>query len=158
MTKTTRTAAANAMTDAVLDLFRLSNQLATAGDRLVADHGLTSARWQVLGTIVASARPQPVSWLARDMSANRQNVQRIVNDLEKEGLVELLPNPHHRRARLVALTEAGEKAYDEAMALQSAWMNQLTEGLGVTQVKTAHEVIISLRRKLEEEAAADSQR
>jgi DNA-binding MarR family transcriptional regulator len=50
---------------------------------------LTRARWQILGTIVAADRPQPVAWLARDLGANRQNVQRIVDDLAKEGLVGL---------------------------------------------------------------------
>ncbi len=37
----------------------------------------------------AAGRPQPVAWLARDLGAHRQNVQRIVNDLAKEGLVAL---------------------------------------------------------------------
>jgi hypothetical protein len=55
-----------------------------AGDRLVEGLALTSARWQILGAIVASGRPQPVAWLARDLGAHRQNVQRIINDLEIE--------------------------------------------------------------------------
>src|SRR5215831_10107119 len=100
-----RTPAGEALTDLILDLFRLSSLLLTAGDRLVTRLGLTSARWQVLGTIVAAGRSQPVAWLARDMGANRQNVQRIVNDLQKEGLVAFQSNPHHRRAQLVVLTE-----------------------------------------------------
>ncbi|RBJ67684.1 MarR family transcriptional regulator, partial [Pseudomonas sp. MWU12-2534b] len=62
-----RTAAGEALSDVVLDLFRVNNGLLTQGDRLVAPLGLTSARWQVLGTIVAAERPQPVAWLARDM-------------------------------------------------------------------------------------------
>jgi hypothetical protein len=60
--------------------------------------GLTCARWQVLGAIVAAECPQPVAWLARDLGANRQNVQRIIYDLHKDGLVAFEPNPHHRRA------------------------------------------------------------
>ena len=140
----------------VLDLFRVSNRLLSAGDRLVSGLGLTSARWQVLGTIVAAGRPQPVAWVARDMSANRQNVQRIVNDLEDLGLVEFRPNPHHRRAQLVALTPAGQKAYNEAMRLQEPWMETLTEGLRVADIETTHAVIATLRRRLEgSEAAGD---
>jgi len=157
MAKNNRTPAAEALTDVFLELFRLSNRLLTAGDRLVADLGLTSARWQVLGTIVATDRAQPVAWLARDMGANRQNVQRIVNDLEKEGLVAYQPNPHHRRAQLVVLTEAGRRAFDEAMGLQTPWINKLTEGLGVADIETTHKVITTLRRRLEgngEEEAA----
>jgi DNA-binding MarR family transcriptional regulator len=144
-----RITAASALSGTVLDLFRVNNRLLTAGDRLVADLGLTSARWQVLGTIVAAGRPQPVAWIARDMSANRQNVQRIVNDLEGLGLVEFRPNPHHRRAQLVALTAGGQKAFDEAMRLQGPWMEALTEGLRVADIETTHKVITTLRRRLE---------
>lgn len=99
------TPAGAALSGLILDLFRLNSQVLTAGDRLVADLGLTSARWQILGTVNAVDRPQPVAWLARDMGANRQNVQRIVNDLEKEGLVAFEANPHHKRAQLVVMTE-----------------------------------------------------
>jgi DNA-binding MarR family transcriptional regulator len=149
MSKTKRTAAGNAMTDVVLDLFRLNNRLLAAGDRLVADLGLTSARWQVLGTIVSTGRSQPVAWLARDMGANRQNVQRIVNDLVREGLVEYQPNPHHRRAQLVVLTEAGKKAFDDAMRLQTPWINKLTDGLRLADIEVAQKVISTLRQRLE---------
>src|SRR5271157_3747525 len=103
-----RTPAGTAVTDLVLDLFRLSSRMLASGDRLVADLGLTSARWQVLGSIVMADRPQPVAWLARDLGGNRQNVQRIVNDLEREGLIEFRLNPHHRRAQLVFLTDKGK--------------------------------------------------
>jgi len=155
MTKTRRASPGSALTAAVLDLFRLSNRLLAAGDRLVAGLGLTSARWQVLGTIVSAGRPQPVAWLARDMSGNRQNVQRIVNDLAKEGLVELRPNPHHRRAQLVALTTAGQEAFDAAMRLQKPWMDALTEGLRVADIETTHHVITAVRQKLEGAGDAD---
>jgi len=105
----------------MLDLFRLNSLLLTAGDRLVARLGLTSARWQILGAIVAADRPQPVAWLARNLGANRQNVQRIINDLHKEGLVAFEANPHHRRAQLVVLTDKGRQTFDAAMRLQAPW-------------------------------------
>ena len=71
-------ARATALTDLILALFRVNNLTLAWGDRLVAPLGLTSARWQILGAIVYADRPQPVAWLARDLGANRQNVQRIV--------------------------------------------------------------------------------
>src|SRR5882724_9177023 len=126
-----RSMAGKALTDLVLDLFRLSGRMAAAGDRLVADLGLTSARWQILGAIVAAERPQPVAWLARNLGANRQNVQRIVNDLNDEGLVAFEANPHHRRAQLVVLTDKGMQAYEAAMRLQAPWINGLADGLTV---------------------------
>ena len=65
MRTTKRTQAGEALTNLILDLFRLNSLLLTEGDRLVAGLGLTSARWQILGAIVAAERPQPVAWLAR---------------------------------------------------------------------------------------------
>ena len=116
---TRRTRAADALTDLIIDVLRLNGLLMTAGDRMVARLGLTSPRWQVLRAIYDAERAQPVAWLARDMGGNRQNVQRIVNDLQKMGLVTLEVNPHHRRASLVVLTDKGRRTYDEAGRLQA---------------------------------------
>jgi len=144
-----RTAAGESLTALVLDLFRLNSLLLTEGDRLVSRLGLTSARWQILGVVAASERPQPVAWLARDMGANRQNVQRIINDLRKQGLVALETNPHHRRAQLVVLTDKGRQTFDAAMRLQAPWINSLSEGLSVKDIQTVQNVTSTLRRKLE---------
>ncbi len=155
MNKTKRTPAGEALTGLVLDLFRLNSLLSTAGDRLVAPLGLTSARWQILGAMVAAGRPQPVAWLARDMGANRQNVQRIINDLHKEALVAFEANPHHRRAQLVFLTDKGKQAFDAAMRLQAPWINALSEGLLVKDIQTFHRIISALRQKLERNGAKE---
>ena len=155
MRSETRTPAGETLTNLMLDLFRLNSLILRAGDRLVAPLGLTSARWQILGAIVAAELPQPVAWLARDLGANRQNVQRIVNDLQKEGLIALEPNPHHRRAQLVVLTEKGRDAYDAAMKLQTPWINQLSEGLSANELQTMHRTIIVLRERLEDGEAND---
>ncbi|ANT50846.1 MarR family winged helix-turn-helix transcriptional regulator [Mesorhizobium amorphae] len=157
MSEPIRTPAGDALNDLVLDLFRLNSRMLAAGDRLVAGLGLTSARWQVLGAIVIAERPQPVAWLARDLGANRQNVQRIVNDLHKEGLVAFGANPHHQRAQLVVLTDKGRQAFDAAMRLQAPWVNRLADGLVVRDLNTMHAVITALRRKLEGDMDAEEQ-
>ncbi|MGX5733619.1 MarR family winged helix-turn-helix transcriptional regulator [Bosea thiooxidans] len=156
MTETQRTPA-EALTDLILELFRVNNLTLTWGDRLVAPFGLTSARWQILGAIVFAERPQPVAWLARDLGANRQNVQRIVNDLHKEGLVVFEPNPHHRRAQLVVLTEKGQRAYDAAIGTYYPKASALAEGLSVPDIQTAQRVLLVLRKKLEKEGGAEAQ-
>ena len=149
MRKVKRTPAGDALTDLMLELFRAASLILTSGDRLVAPLGLTSARWQVLGAIVSTERPQPVSWLARDLGANRQNVQRIINDLHKNGLVAFETNPHHRRAQLVVPTDKGRRAFDAAMDLQAPWVNELADGLLVKDIGTVRRVVTALRMKLE---------
>ena len=144
-----RTLAGEALTALILDLFRLNSRMLASGDRLVAELGLTSARWQVLSAVDTAERPQPVAWLARDLVANRQNVQRIVNDLHEDGLVAFETNPHHRRAQLVVLTDKGKQALNAAARLQVPWVNDLSEGLLVKDIKIFHQVITALRRKLD---------
>jgi DNA-binding MarR family transcriptional regulator len=147
---TKRTRAADALTELIIDVFRLNALLLTAGDRMVAPLGLTSTRWQVLRAIVDAERAQPVAWLARDMGGNRQNVQRIVNDLQEMGFVTLEENPHHRRASLVVLTEKGRGTYDEAGRLQAPWANGLSEDLAIKDIDTTRRVVAELRKKLVE--------
>ncbi|MER0240320.1 MarR family transcriptional regulator [Fulvimarina sp. MAC8] len=155
MEKPKRTPAGSALSDAIFEMLKLSSCLLTTGDRLVASLGLTSARWQILGTMVAAGRAQPVAWIARDMGANRQNVQRIVNDLERDGLVEFQANPRHRRAQLVVLTDKGIQAYEDAMRLQVPWVNGLSEGLQPEDIEATRRVITALRLKLEDGDAAE---
>ena len=150
-----RTPAGEALTGLVLDLFRLNSLLATAGDRLVAGLGLTSARWQILGSVATADRPEPVAWLARNMGANRQNIQRIINDLHDQGLVAFETNPHHRRAQLVVLTDKGRQTFDAAMRLQAPWINALADGLPIKDIQTFHRVMVAIRGKLENHNVAE---
>jgi DNA-binding MarR family transcriptional regulator len=143
------------MTELLPELFRLNSRILMAGDRLVAELGLTSARWQVLGCVAAARQPQPVAWYARDMGGNRQNIQRIVNDLEKEGLVAFRENPHHRRAQLVVLTAKGRETFDAAMRLQAPWVNELSEGLRPEDIEAARNLLSALRTRLEARSSPD---
>jgi DNA-binding MarR family transcriptional regulator len=156
MRESKRTPAGEAMTPLILDLLRLNSLILTSGDRLVAGLGLTSARWQVLGAIAAAERPQPVAWLARDISGNRQNVQRIVNDLLRDGLVSFEPNPHHRRAQLVVMTAKGREAFEVAMNLQTPWVNHLTEGLTVDEIGSVRRIVAALQERLEQGQETDA--
>jgi len=144
-------AAADEVTALILELFRLNGRLLAAGDRLVADLGLTSARWQVLGAIALSVSPEPVARLARSMGLHRQGVQRIVNELVEEGLVALKDNAHHRRARLVVLTESGSKVYAAATRRQKPWAETLSKGLKARDLTCTRRLLAELRLRLEEE-------
>lgn len=142
-------AARTAVTDLILEVFRLNGELLAAGDALVADLGLTSARWQVMGAIALAPSPLPVAHLARTMGLARQSVQRLVDEMRKDGLVRLAPNQHHRRAMLVLLTETGEAAYRAAMERQGRWADVLVDGLAPGSLDEAARTLRGLRHRLE---------
>jgi DNA-binding MarR family transcriptional regulator len=138
-----------ALTDLILDVFRLNGALLASGDALVGDLGLTSARWQVLGAIALSPAPLPVAHLARNMGLSRQAVQRSIDEMRSDGLVRLDPNPHHKRAMLVAMTECGETAFRAAMERQEVWADDLTAGQSRENVEAASALLRELQRRLD---------
>ena len=153
MSSTKHTAGGALATEVVLETFQLNGRLLEAGDNLVHDVSLTSARWQVLGAIAASPVPLPVSHIARNMGLTRQAVQRLANDLAQDGLVRFVPNPHHERAKLVVMTGSGTKAYETAMARQVPWANRLAKGLDAEELGATLRVLVALRQRLEAEAS-----
>jgi DNA-binding MarR family transcriptional regulator len=139
---------ADAFTDLVLEVFRLNGRLLAAGDRLAAPVGLTSARWQVLGAI--DGQPLSVAGIARAMGLTRQSVQRTADLLAAEGSVAFVPNPQHKRAKLVDLTPTGRAMLREVTVLQKAWAERTAAGLPAARIEAAAELLRTLRRRLEQ--------
>jgi DNA-binding MarR family transcriptional regulator len=135
-------------TSLIIEVFRLNGDLLAAGDALIGDLGLSSARWQVLGAIALSPVPLPVAHLARNMGLTRQAVQRLVDEMRGDGLVNLVVNPHHRRAMLVVMTDEGEVAYRAATARQEGWADALAVGLSLESLETAGDLLRDLQRRL----------
>ena len=136
------------LTDLILEAFRLNGTLLAAGDVLVRDLGLTSARWQVVGALGLEDRPLTVAQIGRRMGISRQAVQRLVNDLVRDGLLAFEDNPDHKRSRLVTLTADGSDAYAEADTRQVAWVNALGAGLGADDVAAAVTVLKTISERL----------
>ena len=139
----------DAITELILEAFQLNGRLLAAGDALVRDLGLNSARWQVLGAVAMSPVPLPVAHIARNMGLSRQAVQRLINELEEQGIVRFAPNPHHQRAKLVLLTEHGTSLYEAARERQVPWATLLGDGLPKGAIAAATELMRELRSRLE---------
>ena len=147
------TPAGAAASGLIEETFRLNGRLLAAGDALVGEMGITCARWQVLGAIAQAPDAEPVARLARRIGLSRQNVQRIVNELVTDRLIRLEDNPHHKRAKLVALTSRGRRVHEEAERRQIHWVNVLVTGLTADQINLALHVLRTLRTRLETESA-----
>jgi DNA-binding MarR family transcriptional regulator len=89
----------------IADVYELAGRSRATSEAYARKHGQTAARWHVLS--VVSEEPFTVPQIAERLGLTRQSVQRVVDDLAAEGLVELVPNERHRRSPLVAITEVG---------------------------------------------------
>jgi hypothetical protein len=69
-----------------------------------------------------------------------------------EGLVAFAPNPHHKRAQLVALTAKGRDAYDAAIALYRPQVNALAAVFSAEELTASGGSMQALRARLESDA------
>ncbi|MVO18691.1 MarR family winged helix-turn-helix transcriptional regulator [Parasedimentitalea huanghaiensis] len=136
---TKRNRGGDAVSNLLLATFKLNGAFLAAGDKISAPSGLTSARWQVLGTLMWD--DMTVSGIAREMGLSRQAVQRIANVLAKENLITFLDNPNDKRAKLASATDEGRKAIQSLAERQHAWANATATGIDPAEIERAVEVM-----------------
>ena len=67
---------------------------------------------------LARSGPQTVAQMARTRAQSRQRLQPLVNALVREGLLERVENPAHRRSPLVILTPRGRRALRQIVEIE----------------------------------------
>ncbi|MFE2643316.1 MarR family winged helix-turn-helix transcriptional regulator [Streptomyces nigra] len=130
-----------------LGVFRLNGQFLTVAEELARPAGLTASWWQVLGAVLRE--PLPVAGVARAMGITRQSVQRVADLLVDKGLAEYRPNPAHRRAKLLAPTDAGRAAVARIDPGHTAFADRLAEAMGEEELAEAVRVLERLSDVLE---------
>jgi DNA-binding MarR family transcriptional regulator len=121
------------LTDLILTTFRLNARFLEAAQDLATHGDLTAAWWQVLGGVLD--QPRSVAAIGRRMGLTRQGVQRIADLLVERGLAEYRPNPDHRRAKLLACTEAG--IVRRRIRSSPPWGNRIGGEVGADELRTA---------------------
>lgn len=143
-----RKPAGERLTAIILSIFRANGLLLSAGDELVAPLGLTSARWQVMGSVALADRPISAPQIAATMGITRQGVQKQINQLVGEKLLEAVDNPTNRRSPLFLLTRKGSDQYQRIEALQAEWVNSLVAGIPMKDLEATARVLDKLKERL----------
>jgi DNA-binding MarR family transcriptional regulator len=138
-----RTEAGEALTEAIIATFRLNGRLMDIAQRLAHAGDLTATEWRVLGGVLDE--PHSVAEIGRLMGMTRQGVQRVADQLVDRGLAEYRPNPAHRRAKLLACTQAGYWAIRQIALVQRPWADQIAANIGATELQ---QTLTTIRRIL----------
>lgn len=88
---------------------------------------------------------QTVPSMARHMHVTRQFVQLLVNAMVDEGLLELIPNPAHKRSRLVSITEAGAERVERMFEVENALMDFMELDISREELLQAASLISKVR-------------
>ncbi|WP_316205403.1 helix-turn-helix domain-containing protein [Bradyrhizobium sp. SZCCHNS3004] len=131
----------------VWDVLQTASRLIEAGNRLSAPFGLTAARWQVMGVIIIQ-EPATVADVARRLSQTRQGVQRLADEMVRDGLAAYSPNPRHARAKLLAPTSQGSASYRKLMKEQAKWMEALSANMQLKDIAAARVLLATLNSAL----------
>jgi DNA-binding MarR family transcriptional regulator len=91
-------------------------------DETLAEFGLTTGEWGILGHLSLSGPPyrSSPSKLAGKESLSSGAMTNRLDRLEEAGLVERLPDPEDRRALYVELTDKGRRLWQETVGVQAS--------------------------------------
>lgn len=96
-------------------LYQCANMLHKTGTRAVEEDGLTTQQWAVLGALSRDAAEggMSVGDLARYLKVSRQSLSGLLGRMARDGHIELLADPHDRRAKRVLMTKHGRKVWEK---------------------------------------------
>jgi DNA-binding MarR family transcriptional regulator len=98
-------------------------------DSALAPHGLTTAGYGVLKTLVLAQEPLALYQLAQRLACVRSNVTQLLDRLEADHLVERVPSPKDRRSITAAVTPRGRERYALGAAVEADLERQVLDGL-----------------------------
>lgn len=98
-----------------------------------------------------------VPQMARLDSTSRQNIQTVVNRLEREGCVESAPNPAHRRSDLIRITDRGMASLDTVSRNKESYQDKVGAIISAENLSHASDVLRQIREALCSAAATNGE-
>jgi DNA-binding MarR family transcriptional regulator len=120
----------------------------TVRSRLRERFNTTLPRFDLMAQLERRPEGLKMNALSRLLMVTGGNVTAIVDQLEKEGLVERLDAPEDRRAFRIRLTRAGERSFADMARAHEEWIVELLGGLS----RREHEELLKLLARVKTSA------
>lgn len=130
--------------------FVLSNKLQFVVDKMV--DGLSTKQWFLLRNIMdLPDEPAPtITQIADAMDSSRQNIAKMLEVAQRQGLVTIEESPSDRRSRSVRITALGRTRAEQTAVHAQAFLDRLYEGIGSQERDAAGKVMLKMIRNLEQ--------
>ena len=137
---------------------RIARRMRQAVDSEMRLIGLTEATWRPLMYVRSLGDGVRQKELATAMSVEGPSLVRLLDNLERRGLIERREDESDRRARGIHLTRAGRELAVRAARIGNTLQSRLLAGVPEADLETCERVLETLERELEEpsQAAANS--
>ncbi len=125
-------------------VFVLANKLQVVSDKMV--EGLSCKQWFLIRTILdmPDEPPPTIMQIVREMDSTRQNVTKMLEKMERDGLVSIEDNAADRRSRSVRVTESGRQQAVLVAKNAQAFIGRLFEGMEQDELDAAGGVILKM--------------
>src|SRR4051812_26579538 len=136
---------------------RLSRRLRQAVDAELRTFGLTDATWRPLAYVGRLGGGVRQKELATALGIEGPSLVRLLDSLERRGLIERREDESDRRARGIYLTEAGHDLAVRAARIGNSLQSRLLAGVPEADLEICERVLEALERELEEPSQAAEQ-
>lgn len=109
----------------------------------------SSARMEALGAIYALPECSAQVDIARRLRIEGPTLTRMLDTLEKDGLVERRPDPGDRRTKQLRLTGGGEAVLQEILDLADEWRGRLLAGVDGETIEAVNSFLSGLLEQLD---------
>lgn len=129
--------------------FILANKLQFAGDKSVV--GLTTKQWFLLMNLreLSKVSVPSVNELASTMNTTRQNIAKMLDTMEKEGLVSVSQSAQDKRIKEVVITKKGQRLAKQSEKDSQEFRNKLFVDITEDELATASQVTLKMIENLE---------
>lgn len=138
--------------DRIIEVFDLVGPLYRRAQRKVEEdvpsEGLSVGVRAVLNMLRESG-PMTVPQMGRAQALSRQFVQRMVNEAAARHLVEVVPNPTHKRSSLIRLTEEGRATIGAVIDRERSILRQVSRDLTDADISACIRVLSRMLRFLD---------
>ncbi|WP_323148709.1 MarR family transcriptional regulator [Pseudomonas oryzihabitans] len=122
-------------------IFHVSRAWRAELDRRLSHLGLSQARWQVLLNLARMKGVQPTQReLAQSISIEGPTLARLLDGLEKQGLVKRLAVTEDRRAKRIMLTQEAGPLIEKIETIAEALRKELLTGLDDAEIAICQQV------------------
>lgn len=142
-----RTRAGSDLEALVLEILGAFFDLRAAGQEEGLVNASGAGTWGLM-RILREEGPRTVPEVARMRSVSRQYIQKLANELIEDGLIELIPNPTHKRSKRMRLTRKGEKEFDRLTGRLRGFLEGIAADFSSTDLSAATRTIRALRSRL----------
>ncbi len=109
----------------------------------------SAARMETLSAIMHSPELSPQVDIAKRLRIEGPTLTRMLDSLEKDGLVERIPAPRDRRTKLLKLTEAGETTLKDIFAIADDLRERLLDGHSEDEIEQMNRFFFGLVDRLD---------